>query len=253
MWISYYFVLFCIYSCMGWVFETIYCTIDTKKWANRGFLYGPICPIYGFGAVAVTMFTGNMPWWQVYIISVVGSAVLEFVTSWVLEKLFHASWWDYSHLPFNIQGRICLQNSLLFGVAGLVIAYIILPTVSTWMGAVSPIAVEGISLVMMAEIAADCTLTVCALTNLDETMKESEERLNLHMEQFVASLEERKQDISARMEEEKLQFSKQHAERMVSRLNYANRSALKRVVKFHGDKHEDLRKIFFETLKKHKH
>ncbi|MDO5784805.1 MAG: putative ABC transporter permease [Eubacteriales bacterium] len=263
MWISYYFVLFCIYSCMGWVFETIYCTIDTKKWANRGFLYGPVCPIYGCGAVAVTVLfqaldqnqANSMTWWQVYLVSVIGSAVLEFVTSVVLEKMFHASWWDYSHLPFNIQGRVCLRNSLLFGVAGLVIVYVILPVVSTWIRPVSAIAVEGISLVLMALLAVDCTLTVCALTNLDEAIKASEENLNLHMEQFVSSLEERRQDIGTRIAEEKLQFSRQHAEKTVQRFNYANRSALKRVVKFRDSKHEkssEQREIFLEALKRYK-
>ncbi len=263
MWISYYFMLFCIFSCMGWIFETGYCTIITKKWANRGFLFGPVCPIYGCGAVAVIVLfqklenydTGGMQWWQVYLVSVIGSAVLEFVTSLVLEKIFHASWWDYSHLPFNIQGRVCLQNSLLFGVAGLVIVYIILPTVSTWTRPISAIAVEGIALVMMAVLAADCTLTVCALTNLDEAIKANEEILNLHMEQFVSSLEERRLDINARIAEEKLRFSRQRAEKMVERFNYANRSALKRVVRFRDSKQEkynEQRAIFHEVIKRYK-
>ncbi|MDO4173625.1 MAG: putative ABC transporter permease, partial [Eubacteriales bacterium] len=154
MWISRYVMIFLIYSCMGWIFETIYCTIVTHRWANRGFLYGPVCPIYGCGAVAITILVqrmeqpdmGGIAWWQIYLLSVVGSAVLEFVTSLVLEKLFHASWWDYSHLPFNIQGRVCLRNSLLFGVAGLVIVYLILPVVNMWVSPVPDIVVEGISL-----------------------------------------------------------------------------------------------------------
>lgn len=263
MWISYYFVLFCIYSCMGWIFETIYCTVKTQKWANRGFLYGPVCPIYGCGAVAVTVLfqtlsrnqTTSMEWWQVYLVSVVGSAVLEFVTSIVLEKLFHASWWDYSDVRFNIQGRICLRNSLLFGVAGLVIVYLILPTVSTWIRPVSEIMMEGISLVMMAVLAADCTLTVCALTNLDEAVQASEENINLHMEQFVSSLEERKQDIGVRIVEEKLRFSKQYAEKTVQRFSYTNRSALKRVVKFRGSKkrkNNEQLEFFLEALRRYK-
>ena len=264
MWISYYFMLFCIYSCMGWIFETIYCTVVTKKWANRGFLYGPICPIYGCGAVAVTALfqrlaqydAGGMQWWQVYLISVIGSAVLEFTTSVVLEKLFHASWWDYSHLPFNIQGRVCLQNSLLFGVAGLVIVYIILPIVHSWVSPIPAIAVEGISLIMMAVVAGDCTLTVCALTHLDEAIQASEENLNLHMEQFVESLVERQQDIGVRISEEKLRFSKQYAEKTANRFSYMNRSALKRVVRFRDtnkrEKYSEQRTMLLEALKRKK-
>ncbi|MDO4286549.1 MAG: putative ABC transporter permease [Eubacteriales bacterium] len=263
MWISRYFMTFIIYSCMGWIFETIYCTIVTRKWANRGFLYGPVCPIYGCGAVAVTLLfqalnqnqANSMQWWQVYLISVIGSAILEFVTSLVLEKLFHASWWDYSHLPFNIQGRVCLQNSLLFGVAGLVIVYIIFPAVSTWISPVPEIAIEGISLAAMALFAIDGTLTVCALTNLNEAIRESEENLNQHMERFISSLEERRLDVSTRIAEEKLRFSRQHAEKTVKKFNYMDRSALKRVVKLRMAKHEkydEQRVIFFEALKKYK-
>lgn len=263
MWISRYFMMFMIYSCMGWIFETIYCTIKTGKWANRGFLFGPTCPIYGIGAVAISILfqtvgeyrIDGLTWWQVYLISVIGSAVLEFVTSWALEKKFHAYWWDYSDMPFNIQGRVCLQNSLLFGVAGLVVVYIILPAVNMWSTPIPEIAVEGISLALMALLASDITLTVCALTNLDDVIRENEENLNQHMEQFISTLEEKRQDFSARISEEKLRFSTQRAEKTINRLSMTNRSALKRVVKFrigNQEKFAEQRTIFLEALKKHK-
>ena len=81
MWISRYFVYFVIFSFFGWIYESIYCTIKSKRWENRGFLYGPLCPIYGAGGVGIT------------------AIVLEYGTSWTLEKLFHAYWWDYSEMP----------------------------------------------------------------------------------------------------------------------------------------------------------
>ena len=103
MWVSRYVFLFMIYSFMGWVYETMFCTIKGGKWENRGFLYGPGCPIYGIGAVTISVImqltVGNgiaLRAWQVFLISVLGSAVLEYTTSWVLEKMFHAAWWDYS-------------------------------------------------------------------------------------------------------------------------------------------------------------
>ena len=86
--ISEYFTYFIIFSFIGWVYETCYCTIRTKKWDNRGFLYGPICPIYGVGGTLITIVidiistkTTNYTWWQIFIIGYFGSIVLEYVTS----------------------------------------------------------------------------------------------------------------------------------------------------------------------------
>ena len=114
---------FFIYSFMGWIYESIFCTIKEKKWCNRGFLYGPIIPIYGFGAVIISIFVNvsvdnhvTTPWWKVFLVSMVGSAILEYVTSWALEKIFHARWWDYSNMPLNILGQICLPYMLLWFV-----------------------------------------------------------------------------------------------------------------------------------------
>ena len=120
MWVSRFFVWFVIYGCMGWIYETVYCIIKSGKWENRGFLYGPMCPIYGVGALGISVVYeylrseggGQPPWWQVFVIAFLGSMVLEYSTSWLLEKLFHAYWWDYRDSPLNINGRICLPASL---------------------------------------------------------------------------------------------------------------------------------------------
>ena len=101
MWISKYFVYFVIYSCMGWIYESIFCTIKNGYWENRGFLYGPVCPIYGVGAALMTFIDDvnrvgggqEFLWWQIFFVAFFGSIVLEYVTSYVLEKLFHAYWW----------------------------------------------------------------------------------------------------------------------------------------------------------------
>ena len=133
MWLSRYFVYFIIFSCMGWIYESIYCTIRAKKWENRGFLYGPLCPIYGAGGVAITAIAdlisahtdATFTWWQIFLVAFLGSIVLEYGTSWALEKLFHAYWWDYSSMPLNINGRVCFPYSVGFGVAGLIVVYFI--------------------------------------------------------------------------------------------------------------------------------
>lgn len=86
---------------------------------NRGFLNGPLCPIYGTGAILGVAILGNVhnPI-IIFLISMVGATILEYTTSWVMEQLFHARWWDYSNFRFNLQGRVCLLGALIFGLGG---------------------------------------------------------------------------------------------------------------------------------------
>ena len=142
MWISKYFVYFVIFSVMGWIYESAFCTIKTGKWQNRGFLYGPLCPIYGVGAASITFIVDEAEahglsepaGWQIFLVAFFGSIVLEYVTSYVLEKLFHAYWWDYSDVPLNINGRVCLPASIGFGIAGLIVVYGIAPLTKQMVG-----------------------------------------------------------------------------------------------------------------------
>ena len=118
----YAYTYFIVYAFLGWVCEDIYCGIGKRKFINRGFLYGPYCPIYGFGALLVIyplLMVSKHPI-VVFIFGMVLTSILEYITSFVMEKLFATRWWDYSTYPFNINGRICLQNSLLFGLMALV-------------------------------------------------------------------------------------------------------------------------------------
>lgn len=103
------FLWFLFYSFCGWVYESILVSILERRPVNRGFLNGPLCPIYGAGAVGAVVVLGQVhnPL-VVFLFSMVGASILEYVTSWVMEALFHARWWDYSDYKFNLNGRICL-------------------------------------------------------------------------------------------------------------------------------------------------
>ena len=111
--------IFLIYAFLGWCCEVAFAAVNKGKFVNRGFLNGPVCPIYGFGMLIVVTalwrLKGNL------ILLFLGSAALttalEFVTGWVLEKFFHDKWWDYSDMPFNIKGYICLKFTVLWGLA----------------------------------------------------------------------------------------------------------------------------------------
>lgn len=123
------FLYFISYAFLGWVCESAYKSIFRKKLINSGFLNGPICPIYGIGALFIiyllTPFQSNPV--LVFIFGVFTTSILEYFTSWLLEKLFHMSWWDYSKHKFNIKGRVCLLNATLFGIMSLFVMYIVHP------------------------------------------------------------------------------------------------------------------------------
>ena len=119
------FLLFIIFSFTGWFMEVAFKLIQYKKFVNRGFLIGPLCPIYGFCGLLFYLIFNNLSYSPItiFLISFVLCAFIEYLTSYILELLFHARWWDYSHKRFNLNGRICLRNLLFFGIMGLFCAY----------------------------------------------------------------------------------------------------------------------------------
>ncbi len=123
----YIFLTFTTYSILGWIVESTYCSIFERKIINRGFLIGPYCPIYGSAAVVIVLtlssFKNNLI--LVFFLSMILSGILEYITSYILEKIFKLSLWDYKNYKFNINGRVCLRNLLMFGIlAVLLIEYI---------------------------------------------------------------------------------------------------------------------------------
>lgn len=128
----YYFVLyFFIYGTLGWCTEVAYAAVKEGRFVNRGFLNGPICPIYGVGVSVVVHFL--QPLSEQLILLYIGSTILvtllEGITGYVLEKLFHHKWWDYSGMPWNIGGYVCLVFSLMWGVACVFIVKVIHPLI----------------------------------------------------------------------------------------------------------------------------
>lgn len=211
MLVSQVFVLYVLFSFVGWVWESTYCTIVERKWQNRGFLYGPVCPIYGTGVVAMMLVwsqvldQGMTPrWWVVFLGAMLGSAVLEYATHWTLEKLFHAWWWDYSDMPLNLHGRICLPASVLFGLGGLLVVYVLYDPTVRAVGAMDPLLTEALSLVAMAALAADTALTASSLAHVSRMAAAINEDINAHMDDFVSDIQrkgaEAAQELALRRE-----------------------------------------------------
>ena len=124
---------FFIYAFLGWVCEDIYCGVPAKKFINRGFLYGPYCPIYGFGAILVLYPLEKVREYPVlvFILGIIITSTLEYFASYIMEAIFHMRWWDYSQYKFNIKGRVCLLNAILFGLLSLVAIYFIHPFIKS--------------------------------------------------------------------------------------------------------------------------
>lgn len=133
------FLLFIVYSITGWIIEVIATYPDTKCFVNRGFLIGPYCPIYGNCAIAMIFLLHNVtnPI-LLFVLSILICSVGEYVTSYTMEKIFHARWWDYSKNKFNLNGRICLVNSLAFGVLGFLLIKFVNPFVVELITKLSP-------------------------------------------------------------------------------------------------------------------
>ncbi len=164
--IYYIFLLFIIYSFIGYLVEIINCSIIEKKIVlNRGFFLGPYLPIYGVSCLLMGSFIirykGDI--FTVFVMSAFVCTTVEYITSYLLEKIFKARWWDYSDKRFNIEGRICLSNAFLFGLGGILFTYIINPIVVELIGKLPLLALRIISSILMIIFIADIIITVTTL------------------------------------------------------------------------------------------
>ena len=171
--LSIYFLLFIIYSFLGWIMEITLCSITEKKLVDRGFLIGPICPIYGCGAVLITLALTSYKddWIIVFCLAVILCGILEYFTSWAMEKLFHARWWDYSNYKFNINGRICLETMIPFGLLGLAIIYVLNPFFYNLLNQIPESIVTIISIILLVILIVDAILSFNVISKVTKAVK----------------------------------------------------------------------------------
>ena len=168
------FLIFIMFSMVGWISEVLYVGIfHEHKFVNRGFLYGPLCPVYGFGGIVILLLPPFLyqTWIPLFFASMILCTIVEYFVSWFMEKLFHARWWDYSHYKFNIKGRVCLLNSVLFGFMGLGVIRFVYPQMLrflNWMGDFAiMVSADAIGLILTVDI----FLTVRKLVDFSATME----------------------------------------------------------------------------------
>lgn len=163
------FLLFIIYSFIGWCIEVVVMKFHTKKWINRGFLIGPYCPIYGVSAILMLILLQKYrtDLAALFVMSVLICSVCEYITSYLLEKIFNARWWDYSHMRFNVNGRICLSNSVLFGLLGVLLIKYINPFFSNFLNMIPNVVITILTIIISIIFITD----LCISTNVIKKIK----------------------------------------------------------------------------------
>lgn len=210
--ISYFFC----YAIMGYLVEVGYCSLIEKRFVNRGFLYGPYLPIYGFGAISILLL---FQYWAahpviVFLLTVVLTSILEYITSFLLERLFKAKLWDYSTYRFNLHGRICLLNSTLFGLLGLIVIYVVHPMLTSRLELLDNQLLDLLATAIVLVISIDTTISLVRMTVFQKQLlefrkkaKEIEERLlllsklagNKNLELLKNRLDEELDELKAKL------------------------------------------------------
>lgn len=190
---SLYFILFLIYSFMGWSIEVVNSLISEKKFVNRGFMLGPYCPIYGYSAIIMVLYLDQYRdnVLTVFLLAVVVCSVVEYLVSYAMEKLFNARWWDYSNRKFNINGRVCLTNAFLFGILGVILVYFINPFLYGLLSEVNTKVLMIISIILLVLFVIDFITSMgvtCKLKNsMKRIKKDSTEEMNKKVKEVIES------------------------------------------------------------------
>lgn len=194
-WILFFF----IYSFIGWVWESCYVSVRKRRWVNRGFLHGPMLPIYGSGALVILISTIGVrenPW-LIFLFGMLAATVLEYITGAVMEKMFHVRYWDYSRQKLNLNGYICVSSSLCWGVFSVLLVRAVHIPVERAVLDIPLFITDGAALV----------LTVIMTVDLTQSFNEA-----MDLKQVLAQLEESKEQIGE-MQEKLLQLE-EFAERI---------------------------------------
>ena len=203
-------LLFFAYSFIGWLWETVYCSLKAKHFVYRGFLLGPITPIYGFGIIGVLYLLQplhqNIP--LLFIFSTILVTALEYVTSFLLEKLFHATLWDYKKVPLNINGRVAVPVSIFWGICCVLIVRVVNPDLmriaegwATRFGMFLPLALISLTTFDLGFTLANVTSFRKAIQSISDEIESRKQELKTDLIEVKESAESRKDDLKGRLQE----------------------------------------------------
>ena len=210
-------LFFFIYCFLGWVWESCYVSIKKREWINRGFLHGPMLPIYGSGAIIVLICTIGVRDQIVltFLFGMIGATILEYVTGVCMERLFRVRYWDYSHMPLNLKGYICLPVSLGWGVFSVLLVRVIHVPIENLVLQIPERIAEVVSVVCSSAFAMDFTLSFSEAMDLRDMLI----RLSDSNEK-IQRLQKRLEVVSAFAEDGLMQYQMKREERKMSRKEF---------------------------------
>lgn len=165
-------LLFFLYCFLGWVWESCYVSVCRRQWVNRGFLHGPLLPIYGSGAILILFVTlpAEENLWLVWLLGMIAATALEYVTGDVMERLFKVRYWDYSKKRFNLNGHICLSSSIAWGFFSILLVRFLHPPVGRLLTSVPAFLVDPAALALTAAFTVDVVRSTQAALDLREIL-----------------------------------------------------------------------------------
>lgn len=213
-------LFFFIYCFLGWVWESCYVSAKNREWINRGFLHGPMLPIYGSGAIIVLICTIGVRDQIVltFLFGMIGATILEYVTGACMERLFRVRYWDYSHMPLNLKGYICLPVSLGWGVFSMLLVRVIHVPIENLVLQIPERIAEVVSVVCSSAFAVDFTLSFSEAMDLRDMLI----RLSDSNEK-IQRLQKRLEVVSAFAEDGLMQYQMKREERKMSRKEFLER------------------------------
>lgn len=220
---------FIIYSFLGWIMESVVRSVSEKKIINTGFLKGPFCPIYGIGAIIMLLFLErfqNKPI-LLFFIAITVLTIWEYIVGVMLEKIFHTKYWDYSEHKFNFQGRICLTNSICWGLLGVIFVKYIHPFVERIISNIDIKLLNYVISVIIVVVLVDFITTIIRVKNIKVTLRKVEE-LNKEIKEKLEEI--RKLTKEAELNTEKI-INTENMRKLVEKLNKKKRNTMLHVYK----------------------
>ena len=189
LYLSKLFLCFIIFSFIGWFLEVLYGIYKLKKFVNRGFLMGPLCPIYGISCVIMYLIFSQIKNPIIlFLASALFCSIIEYVASYILEKIFKVRWWDYDYMKFNINGRICLEMVIPFGLLGFISTYYIVPFVLSIINRLPIIYIYIITLILLLLLITDVIVSILIITKFKKNGAKSQNKDNtIEITEFVKS------------------------------------------------------------------
>lgn len=209
---------FFLYGCIGWCVEVVYAAVKEHKLVNRGFLCGPICPIYGFGMVGLVYSvqliplpdSGSMSAVSIFFIGMVLTTAIELVGGWVLYKLYHIRWWDYSKMKYNLGGYICPQFSLLWGLGSVLMIKVVHPLLARGSNPMPFRVMLILDIVLLIIFVVDVIVSTAAAIGLNKYLSEIDElraRLRVTSDKLTTVLGTGAMTADTILDEQKLQLA----------------------------------------------